>query len=340
MKLALDACAGDLGPAPNIEGAIAAANRFGVEIALVGPAGAIQAELSKRGVAAGDPRFEIVDAPDVIAMEEDPAAACRAKPRASVMVCAELVASRKAQGLVSVGHSGATMVAALWHLKRVPGVLRPAIATLIPTPARMSVLLDAGANADCKPWHLLQFGVMGSIYAQTVLGVQKPTVGLLSIGEEECKGNELVKEALPLLKSSGLEFYGTVEGRDIPAGTTDVIVCDGFVGNICVKLLEGTCSTVFGMLKRALMENPVRKFAAVLLRKPFGELKKRLSYDEYGGAPLLGVDGVAIIAHGRSNAKAVMNALRVAKELADGNVASRIKDAIEQVKSSLETTRI
>lgn len=340
MMLALDACAGDFGAPPNIDGAIAAANRWGLKIALVGPAAVVSAELGKRGIASGDSRFEVVDAPDVIGMADDPAAACRAKPRASIMVCAELVASGKAQGLVSVGHSGATMVAALWHLKRVPGVLRPAIATLIPAPSRMSVLLDAGANADCKPWHLLQFGIMGSIYANAVLGIEKPTVGLLSIGEEECKGNELVKEALPLLKSSGLEFQGTVEGRDIPAGKTDVVVCDGFVGNVCVKLMEGTCSTMFGMLKSILMETPARRLAALLLKRPFSDLKKRLSYDEYGGAPLLGVNGVAIIAHGSSNAKAVTNALRVAREMAEGNVASRIGEAVEQVKSSLETTKI
>lgn len=338
--LALDACAGDFGAPPNIDGAIAAANRLGVKIALVGPAAVISAELGRRGVSADDPRFELVDAPDVIAMDEEPASACRAKPRASIMVCAELVASGRAQGLVSVGHSGATMVAALWHLKRVPGVLRPAIATVIPTPARMTVLLDAGANADCKAWHLLQFGVMGTVYCKSVLGIEKPTVGLLSIGEEEGKGNELVKETFPLLKSSGLEFFGTVEGRDIPAGKTDVVVCDGFVGNVCVKLMEGTCSTIFGMLKGALVENPVRKFAALLLQKPFGQMKKRLSYDEYGGAPLLGVNGVAIIAHGGSNAKAVSNALRVASELAAGGVSERIREAVEQVKSSLETTKL
>lgn len=340
MRIALDAAAGDLGPGPNIDGALAAIERHGIFPVLVGPRDAILAELKARGVAAEGKRLEVVDAPDVIAMGEEPAAACRAKPRASIMVCAELAASGKVEGMVSVGHSGAAMVAALWHLKRLPGVLRPAIATCLPTARGLSVLLDAGANVDCKGFHLLQFAIMGSIYAQEVLGVAKPRVGLLSIGEEEGKGNELVKEAFPLLKCSGLDYYGPIEGRDIPAGTTDVVVCDGFVGNVAVKLLEGTGELMFGLLRQATEETASGRLAGMALRGPLSRLRQRFSYDEYGGAPLLGVAGNAVIAHGKSNAKAVSNALRVARDMSARGVNERIVKSVEEVKNNLESTRI
>ncbi len=340
MRIALDAAAGDHGLGPNIDGALAAATSSGLELILVGPEAAIRGELNKRGVSSGDPRFSVVDAPDLIAMGEEPAAACRAKPRASVMVCGELAASGRAAGFVSCGHSGASMVSALWHMKRIAGVLRPAIAPILPTARGRTVLLDAGANADCKPWHLLQFAIMGEVYARDVLGIDRPRVGVLSIGEEEGKGNELVKEAIPLLKCSGLDFYGTVEGRDIPAGTTDVVVCDGFVGNVAVKLLEGAGETILGLLKDELLEGPWGRLGAMALRGPLSRLKRRMSYDEYGGAPLLGVAGNAVIAHGQSNAKAVASALAVAKGMAERDVNARVAKAIEQVKTSLESMRI
>ena len=324
MKLALDAAAGDLGLEPNIEGAIQAATAYGVELVLVGPAKRVQEQLSARGIGASDRRFEVVDAPELIGMAEDPAAACRAKPRASVMVCAELVASGKAAGFVSVGHSGASMVAALWHLKRLPGVQRPAIAVPLPTTRGYTVLLDAGANTECKPWHLLQFAAMGSLYAKHVLGVASPKVGLLSNGEEECKGNDLVRETLPLLKTSGLDFYGPVEGRDVTAGAVDVVVCDGFTGNVVVKTMEGMATAMMAALKSEVEKSSLSKLGAILMRGAFSSLKKRLSYDEYGGAPLLGVGGTAVIAHGRSNAKAVSNALRVAAQLASEKVNEHI----------------
>lgn len=333
MKLALDAAAGDLGLEPNIEGAIQAAVAYGVELILVGPAARITQQLSARGIGEKDPRFEVVDAPDLIAMDEEPAAACRAKPRASIMVCAELVASGKAQGLVSVGHSGATMVAALWHLKRLRGVQRPAIAVPLPTTTGFTVLLDAGANTECKPWHLVQFAAMGRLYSKHVLGVAEPTVGILSNGEEECKGNDLVRETVPLLKQAKVNFTGPVEGRDLVAGLADVVVCDGFTGNVVVKLIEGTASSILATLKAEVSKRPLAKLGALLMRGAFGALKKRLSYDEYGGAPLLGVGGTAIIAHGKSNAKAVANALRVAKQMAASGLAERIvKDLAAQTQ--------
>ncbi|MEK7859539.1 MAG: phosphate acyltransferase PlsX [Elusimicrobiota bacterium] len=340
MKLVLDAAAGDFGLSPNIEGAIQAANELGVQLLLVGPAAEVSSQLNSRGVASGDQRFEVIDAPDVIGMGEDPVAACRAKPRSSVMVSAELVASGRAEGLISVGNSGATMVAALWHLKRLPGVLRPAIAVAVPTERGMTLLLDGGANTECKPWHLLQFAVMGTIYAQRVMGVAKPKVGVLSVGEEDSKGNDLVREAIPLLRAAPVAFHGAVEGRDLAAGTVDVVVCDGFTGNIAVKLIEGTASAIFSFLKAEIHSGPLNKLGGLLLRGAFARLKKRMSYDEYGGAPLLGVGGTVIIAHGKSNAKAVANAIRTAKRLIETGVNEAIKSSIEQMKVNLESPKV
>lgn len=327
MKIALDAVGGDHGLTPNIDGAVQAANAFGVELVLVGPAAQIRAELSARGVGEGDPRFEVVEAPDVVEMTEEPAAACRAKPAASVMVCAQLVAAGKAAGFVSAGNSGATMVAALWHLKRVPGILRPAIAVPIPTPKGVTILLDAGANVDCKPWHLVQFAVMGELLARHLYGIPEPTVGLLTIGEEEGKGNDLVKEAYPHLKTSGLNFSGSVEGRDVPSGKTDVVVCDGFVGNVLIKTMEGTAAAVVGLLKAELTSSWRYKLPALLLRGPFARMKKKMSYDEYGGAPLVGVNGVAIVCHGSSNARAISHAVRAAAKAADSGYVALLREA-------------
>lgn len=307
-----------------------------MEPILVGPANEIQTQLTARGVSANDGRFEIVDAREMIGMAEEPVSACRAKPRASIMVCAELVASGKAQALVSTGHSGATMVAALWHLKRLPGILRPAIACPIPTPSGTTLLLDGGANTDCKPWHLLQFAMMGSIYAESVLRVTKPTVGILSLGEEDTKGNELVKETIPLLKTSGLDFYGPVEGRDIPGGKVSVVVCDGFVGNTTIKAIEGTAATIFSLIKTEIGSTILSKLGGLLLRGAFARVRKKMSYDEYGGAVLLGVNGTAIISHGRSNGKAVANALRVAKESSLSGVNDKVRHSLERIKQNLE----
>jgi glycerol-3-phosphate acyltransferase PlsX len=329
VKIALDAVGGDQGLTPNIDGAVQAATAFGVELVLVGPAEKIRAELSSRGIGAGDSRFEVVDAPDVIGIDEDPASACRAKPRASVMTCAELVAAGRADGMVSAGHSGATMAAVtLWHIKRIPGVLRPAIAVPVPTPKGVTVLLDAGANVDCKPWHLVQFALMGSLLARHAYGVQNPTVGLLTIGEEDGKGNDLVKESFVQLKASGLNFAGSVEGRDVPSGKTDVVVCDGFVGNIVVKTIEGTAAAVVNGLKAELTSKWKYTLPALALRGPFSRMKRKMSYDEYGGAPLVGVNGVVVICHGASNARAIAHAVRAAAKTAESGLVSALKEAL------------
>ena len=338
MKIALDAVGGDHGLTPNIDGAVQAANAFGVELVLVGPAEAIRAELSVRGIGPGDARFEVVDAPDRIGMDEEPAAACRAKPRASVMVCAELVAAGRAAGMVSAGNSGATIAAVtLWHVKRIPGVLRPAIAVPIPTAKGVTVLVDAGANVDCKPWHLVQFAVMGSLLARRVYGVEKPVVGLLTIGEEEGKGNDLVKEAFVQLRASGLDFAGAVEGRDSPAGKTDVVVCDGFVGNVVVKTMEGTAAAVVGLLKAELTGSWRYKLPALALRGPFSRMRKKMSPDEYGGAPLLGVDGVVIVCHGSSGARAIAHAVRAAAKTAESGLVGALHKAIASQTAPLES---
>lgn len=338
MKIALDAVGGDNGLAPNIDGALEAANASPeLRVVLVGPAARLKAELSARGVGDGDPRFEIVDAPERVEESEEPAGACRAKPRSSIMVAMELAARREVAGVVSVGTIAAATAAALWHMKRVPGILRPAIATPVPN-ARggVTVLLDAGANLDCKPWHLAQFGLMGALLARHLYGVAAPTVGLLTIGEEEGKGNDLVKEAFPLLKASGLDFRGAVEGRDIPAGKTDVVVCDGFTGNIALKTAEGMAVAALQQLKAELLSSWRYRLVAALLRGPFSRVKRRISYDEYGGAPLVGVNGVVMMCHGSSNARAVANALQAAARNAGSGLVDRLREAAERQPSYRE----
>lgn len=325
--------------APNIEGAIEAVQGLGCDVLLVGPEHAIRRELSLRGVSAEDKRFEVFDAPDSIGMDEDPAKACREKPKAAIMASAEVVAKGRAQAFVSAGNSGAAMVAALWHLKRLPGVLRPAIASPVPTARGTRVLLDAGANADCKPWHLLQFATMGTLYAKHVLHIDKPSVGILSIGEEECKGNELVRETIGLLKYSGLNFHGPIEGRDIPAGVVDVVVCDGFVGNICLKLMEGVASSIFALLKSEIESGASTRLGGLLIRPAARRLKDKMSYEEYGGAPLLGVGAPAVICHGKSTARAIFNAHRVAKGLVEASANEHMRVALDRMKSTLEMTK-
>ena len=311
MKIALDAVAGNRGSGSNIEGAIQAANAWGLKILLVGPAAKLRSELAARSVAASDPRFEILDAAD-----------------APVMACASAVAAGRAAAFVSSGPSGATVAAALQRLGALPGVLRPAIAVPIPTSRGISVLIDAGASPDCGPEHLGQFGLMGAAYAQGCMGLERPTVALLSTGPEETEGNELVRRALPLLKWSGLEFLGLIEGQDVSTGAADVVVCEGFTGNVVLKLLEGTASMIFETLKTEMRDGLFRRMGGLLLRRPLARLKRRMSYDQYGGGVLLGVDGTAIVCHARSNAKAVANALRLARELSSSGVNDRIRETL------------
>lgn len=338
MRIALDAHGGDFGLKPNIEGALLAARKLGHEVILVGRDPEIREELRRYGEEAPE-RISIVHAPHTVDMAGEPVAECRAKPDSSLMVGAELVHEGKADAFISAGNSGAVMVAAMLKLKRIPGVIRPALAAPLPTLKGTTILLDAGANMDCKPWHLAQFAIMGSAYMRALLGIENPSVGLLSIGEEETKGNALVQETLPLIKNVGVNFYGPVEGRDIPEGLTDVVVADGFTGNVVLKLYEGTAKTVFKMLKERIMGGFTYKIGAMLMRRVFTDMKTRMGVDIYGGAPLLGVNGVVMVCHGKITANAVYNAVRVCGELASAGMVTHIKKQMEQVKDKISAAK-
>jgi glycerol-3-phosphate acyltransferase PlsX len=315
---------GDQAPAAIVDGAVAAARHFDVRIALVGPTDVVQAALA---VHPGwqDLRLDLVDAPDVVAMTESPSAALRRKPRTSIRVAADLVARGEAAALFSAGHTGATVMAAHAAFGMIPGVDRPALATTIPTRHREAVLLDAGASVECRPQHLLQFAIMGSVYARLALHVSRPRVGLLSIGEEATKGNELTREAHQLLKAASLNFIGNIEGREIFSGVADVIVCDGFTGNVVLKTSEGLVDTVEALLGDELQGTFSAQVGYLLSRRAFRRFRRRVDYSEYGGAPLLGVAGLAIVGHGRSSAKAVRNAIAMASHSGGGDFIRRIE---------------
>ncbi|MBL0350856.1 MAG: phosphate acyltransferase PlsX [Elusimicrobia bacterium] len=325
-RIALDAMGGDHGLPVNIAGALLARKETDHEIILVGDRDLIQQELEHHG--ARD-QFLIQHAPTVVGMHEKPADACRSKKDSSIMVAAELVSQGKADALISAGNSGATMAASLWHLRRLPGVSRPAIATLMPTLVGNAIVLDVGANVDCKPKHLLQFAVMGSIYAHAILNIPSPRVGLLTIGEEEGKGNLVTVETHPMLKASGLNYVGHVEGRDVPSGVADVFVCDGFVGNILLKFGEGLAAAVLKLIKNEVRKHPLAIFGKYLLKGAFKELLRKTDPSEYGGAPLLGVNGVALISHGGADAKAIKNAVRTAGVFVEAGINRQISDRLQ-----------
>ena len=328
MRIALDAVSGDLGPSVCVEGALRASAETGHEVILVGPEAVLTEMLSSRPEAAGA-RVTVADAPEVIGMNEHPARAVRLKPRSSVVVACQMVASGEADAVVSPGNTGATMAASLLKIQRIKGVERPAIAIPMPTAKGVSLVLDAGANSECRPSHLLQFALMGTIYYSSLTGTPYPTVGLLNVGEEPEKGSDTVVEAHRLLSSSDLNFIGNMEGRDIPFGQADVVVCDGFVGNVVLKLAEGIGAALFEMIKEEVGRSPFLKLAAGLARPAFVNVKRRMDDSEYGGAPLLGVNGVTIIGHGRSNAKAVYNALKAAARMHQDGVVDAIARSIE-----------
>jgi len=331
--IALDAMGSDRAPKPEIEGAILAARQYGVRVLLVGPETVIRAELD-RHPAAGRLPIEIVHASEYITME-DKVEAIRAKRDSSMRVGLRMVREGQAAGFVTAGNTGAAMATAKVVLGAVPGLDRPALAAVFPTaPGNPAMLLDVGANVDCTPQNLEQFAVMGDIYFRAMFGKRgapKPRVGLLSIGEEESKGNELTRAAFQLLKQLPLNFVGNVEGRDLYSGEVDVIVADGFVGNVALKISEGVANLVRTTLKESLKATITRQVGALLSRSAFTDFKKRLDHTEYGGAPLLGLKGVCIITHGSSNANAIKNAVRVAAEFAQ----RRINDSIERGLAAL-----
>jgi phosphate acyltransferase len=327
ISIAVDAMGGDHAPEAIIEGAVAAARHLDIRVALVGQTLALQDALSAHPDAATLP-ISVVDAPDVIEMAEPPMAALRRKPRASIRVAADLVACGEAAALFSAGHTGATVMATYSAFGMIPGVDRPALATTIPTRERPAVLLDAGASVECRPQHLLQFAIMGSVYARLALGAERPRVGLLSIGEEETKGNELTRDAHRLLKASALNFIGNVEGREIYSGVADVIVCDGFTGNVVLKTSEGLVDTVESLLGDELQGTFSSQVGYLLSRRAFRRFQRRVDYSEFGGAPLLGVAGLAIVGHGRSSVKAVRNAIAMAYRFVQSDFIPRVEREI------------
>ncbi len=324
--ITLDAMGSDRAPKPEIEGAIQAARHYGIPVILVGPEDLLQAELSRYPAAAELP-IQIVHASEIVTMDEKAGQAMRAKRDSSLRVGLRLVREGHAAGFVTAGNTGAAMVAAKISLGMLPGVARPALVAVFPTAiGTVASLLDVGANVDCKPENLEQFAVMGEIYFRSMFGTRKPRVGLLSIGEEQSKGNELTREAYRLLQQLPLNFIGNVEGRDLYSGKVDVIVADGFVGNVALKTSEGVANLVRTTLKETLKATITRQVGYLLSRSAFSDFKKRLDHTEYGGAPLLGVKGVCFITHGSSNANAIKNALRVAAEFVD----HKINDTIEK----------
>jgi glycerol-3-phosphate acyltransferase PlsX len=314
MRIALDAMGGDFAPKNNVEGAVLALKEYPhvEKLFLVGDAVSIGNELKRIGFQ--DDRLEIFHASQVVAMNDSAAKAIRQKRDSSISRSVDLVKNGSAHAVVSAGHTGAAVAACILKLRTLTGIERPGVACLLPTEKGVFVLCDAGANIDSSPENLLQFGIMGTVFAEQVLGIKRPTVGLLSIGEEDVKGNDTTKEAFKLLKSANLNFRGNVEGHDLYEHGAEVVVCDGFVGNIVLKTSESIAYAIFGWLRRELTKNLIRKLGAQLARGAFRTIYKRTNSEEYGGMPLLGVNGTCIIAHGSSSPVAIKNAIRVAAE--------------------------
>ncbi len=329
--IGVDAMGGDRAPRVVIQGAMEAVRdaNGAYEVLLVGDEARIREEAARLGLGGDIPR--IAHAPETVDMAESAASSVRRKKGSSINIAARLQKEGETDAMVSAGNTGAVVATALLGLGRIESVERPAIATILPTPQGSVVILDVGATSDCKPYHLCQFAMMGSIYARLVLHVERPRVGLLNIGEEAEKGSELYYEAHRLLKSNPVHFVGNVEGRDIILGTADVVVCDGFVGNVLLKFAESIIPSVGHMIKDEISSDPLTALAGLLLKPAFRRLRRRLDYAEVGGAPLLGVRGTCIIAHGRSNARAMMNAIRVAARCAQANLIPSIREELQRI---------
>lgn len=332
MSIALDAMGGDYAPFETVKGAVECVKEFKIKTILVGKREIIEEELKRYDY----PKelIEIYPASQVIEMKEHPAFAVREKEDSSIVVSMKLLRDKKVDAVVSAGNTGAVMSSALLHLGRISGIKRPAIATVIPTLSdRPSLLLDVGANVDCKKEYLEQFAIMGKIYMEEIFNIPNPKVGLLNIGEEEEKGNSLSQETYHLLKNNSLlNFIGNVEGKDLFNSLADVIVCDGFVGNVCIKTAEGVAEALFALLSYELKSSLWSKILAGILMPKFRNVKKKLDYSEYGGAPLLGVNGVVIISHGRSKSKAIKNAVKLAQQVVNMNLIEKIKNGVFSMK--------
>ena len=335
MKIALDAMGGDFGPPNLVAGAALALREYPhiSKLFLVGDTAQIEAELRKLGC--NDSRIEVVHSTQVVDMSDRAWSAVRRKKDSSVSRAVDLVKHGQANAIVSAGHTGAAVAASMVKLRTLPGIYRPGIAAVLPTETNVFVLMDAGANIDARPEHLLQYAFMGSVYSRHVLGYKNPTVGLISLGEEDVKGNEMTKEVFKMLKKSSLNFVGNIEGRHLYEDPVEVVVCDGFVGNVILKTCESISVAIFQWLKHELSRTPMRKVGAFLARESFRTIKDKTNYEEYGGSPLLGVNGICIIAHGSSTPLAVKNALRDAAESIEQQVNPHI---IEEVQRYHEAT--
>jgi glycerol-3-phosphate acyltransferase PlsX len=335
MKIALDAMGGDFGPPNLVGGAVLALREYRhiTKLFLVGDAPRLEAELKKHGC--NDGRVEIVHASQVVEMSDRAVESVRRKKDSSVSRAVDLVKRGQADAIVSAGHTGAAVAASAIKLRSLPGVDRPGIAAVLPTETNVFVLIDAGANIDARPEHLFQYAIMGSVYSRHVLGYENPSVGLISLGEEDVKGTELTKEVFKMLKRTSLNFRGNIEGRHLFENPVEVVVCDGFVGNVILKTSESIAVAIFTWLKHELTRTPRRKMGALLAKDAFLAIKDKTNYEEYGGSPLLGVNGICIIAHGASTPLAIKNALRVAAESIEQHVNPHI---IEEVQRYHETT--
>lgn len=326
MKIIIDAMGGDNAPQAPIEAAVKAAQELDVEIVLVGDTEVVKGELSKYKYPTD--KISIAHADDVISNHEEPAKAVRSKKNASVVVAANMLKNGEGDAMLSMGNTGALLASGLLIVGRIKGILRPALATLLPSAKGPKMLIDAGANTNCKAENLVQFAVMGSIYMKNVLAIGNPTVGLMSNGEEEGKGDELTKETYPHLKNAPVKFIGNIEGRDVMEGTADVITCDGFVGNVILKTVEGMGSVVGREVKSMFTQNILTKIGALFVGKGISAFKKKMDYREYGGAPLLGTKKPVIKGHGSSDSKAVFSAIRQAKKFVETNVINEIEKNI------------
>ena len=330
--IALDAMGGDNAPAAIVQGAVWAARDLNIRVALVGPSDVIGAELAKNSPQ--PPTVSIIHAPDVIGMDEEPALAARRKKNSSIVVGLRAVKNREADAFVSAGNTGAIMAGSIMYVGRIRGIERPSLVGLLPLSGRLTAFLDVGANADAKAEYMLQWAQMASAYMKQVWKKKNPTVALLNIGEEEGKGSALAQEAFELLRASDLNFIGNLEGRDVPFAKSDVLVTDGFTGNVVVKTMEGMADYIQGELRKGIKSRPWYQLAGAALLPVFGQLRKTTDYREYGAGPLLGVNGLVFIGHGRSDAKAIYSALRVAREAA----RSGMMEALRNVAPTREAT--
>ncbi len=327
MKIVLDAMGSDNAPMVEVDGAIQAIEEYGNEVILVGDEARVKAEIAKHGFSSD--KLTVKHASEVIEMHDPAAISVRRKRNSSIVVGIDLLKKDQADAFVSAGNTGAVVCAATLFLRLLPGVERPGIAIVIPTLKGTSVIIDVGANITSKPIHLMQYGIMADAFSRYILGKTNPTVGLLNVGEEESKGTEFIKEAHTLLSESKLNFSGNIEGRDVYAGKVDIILCDGFVGNVILKISESVADTIMQSLKQEIRANFIATIGAVLSSSAFNELRRKMDYSERGGAPLLGVDGRCIISHGSSSAKAIKNAIRVAAEFVKKDVNKHIVEELE-----------